>query len=161
VAICDPRDFIWRNLNLQVLGMFHAKYCQIWCSSSWEDFIKAFPYILLCKSLNPWSGAIHDSLDFIWTKLNLLVPRMLHAKHQWILDLWDEDFWRFIKTVLILPLNGVLKEASPFIWIPIPQACFLPTLVEIGQWFLRRSCLKQKLMRDGWLTMEDRWRAMA
>jgi len=33
------RGHLWpqgRYLNLLVLGMIHAKYCPIWCSSSWR-----------------------------------------------------------------------------------------------------------------------------
>jgi len=47
-AICDPRDFICTNLNLLVLGMFHAKYCPIWCNSSLEDdFLSISLYITM------------------------------------------------------------------------------------------------------------------
>jgi len=42
---------------------------------------KAFPNVLLCKSLGPWGGAMHDPRDFILTKLNLLALGMLSAKY--------------------------------------------------------------------------------
>jgi len=32
-----------------------------------KNIFQAFPYILLCKSLNPWGGAMHDPSDIIWT----------------------------------------------------------------------------------------------
>ena len=34
-------------------------------------------------------------------------------------------------------------------WIPFTQGCFVPSLVEIGQWFWRRS-QKWKKLTDGW-----------
>jgi len=38
MTIFCHRDFIWTYLNLLVQGNLHAKYCPIWCSSSWEYF---------------------------------------------------------------------------------------------------------------------------
>jgi len=100
-------------------------------------FLNISLYILLCKSLSPWCGAIHDPKDFIWTNFNLLAPRMLHATYQCIPagGSWEEDFSRFIKIFLMLPLIGSQKGPDPLfkqIWIPIPQASFMPSLVEIG-----------------------------
>jgi len=82
-------------------ALFPTKFGWNWPSGSW----KALPYILLCQSLSPWGAAIHDPREFIWTHLNLLAARMLHAKYQCIpaSGSWD-DFWRFIKIFLILPL---------------------------------------------------------
>jgi len=110
--------------------MFPAKFGWNWPSGSWEDFLNIFPYILLCKRLSPWSGATHAPIDFIWTTLNLLAPRMLHGKYQCIPagGSWEETFSRFIKIVLTLPLIG-----------PHPRACFLPSLVEIGLVVLEKS----------------------
>jgi len=67
--------------------------------------------------MSPEGVAIYDPRDFIWTNLNLLAPRMLHATYQRIPagGSW-EDFWRFIKIFLILPLIGAPKGASPYIW---------------------------------------------
>jgi len=92
-AIYDLSDFIWRKLNLPVLGMLHTKYCLIWCSSSLEDFL-SISYILLCKSLRPWGGAICNPRDFICTNLNLLVLGKLHAKYcpTGCSSSWEEDF---------------------------------------------------------------------
>jgi len=50
VAICDPRDFIWTNLNLLVLRVLHAKYQRIQASGSEKKIFIAFSYISLCKS---------------------------------------------------------------------------------------------------------------
>jgi len=30
-----------------------------------KKIVQVFPYILLCKSLSPWGGAIYDPRDFI------------------------------------------------------------------------------------------------
>jgi len=95
-----------------------------------------FPINYYVKVKAPGVGAIHDPRDFIWTNLNLLAPRMFHATYQYILasSWWEEDFWRFIKIFLILPLIGHQKGPAPLfeqIWIPILQACFMPRLVEI------------------------------
>jgi len=49
-----------------------------------EKIFQAFLYILQCKSLSPWGGAIHDPRHFIRTKLNLLARRILHAIYQCI-----------------------------------------------------------------------------
>jgi len=49
-----------------------------------KKFLSISLYISLSKSLYLWCGAIHDPRDFSWTKLNPLVLRMLHAKHQCI-----------------------------------------------------------------------------
>jgi len=58
-AICDPWDFIWTQLNLFVLGMLHAKYCPIWCVSSWEEhFLSISLYITMLKfKLLGWGHA--------------------------------------------------------------------------------------------------------
>jgi len=73
-----------------------------------EKISYAFPYISLCKSLSPRGGAMDDPRDFIWTNLNLLAPRVIHAKYQCIptSGSWEEDFWRFIKISLVLPRIG-------------------------------------------------------
>jgi len=34
-----------------------------------KKIFQAFPYILLCKSLSPWGGAMDDPRDFFWTNL--------------------------------------------------------------------------------------------
>jgi len=98
----------WSNPNPHHPSMFPTKFCWNWPRSSWEEYFKAFLYILPCKSLSPWGGAIHDPRDFIWRKLNLLAPRMLHAKYHCIpaSDSWEEGFWSFIKIFLILLLIG-------------------------------------------------------
>jgi len=145
VAIYDPWDFIWTNSNLLVLGMIHAKYCPIWCRSSWEDDF----YISICKSLSPLGRVIHDPRDFIWTLLNPLVPRMFYVKYQCIptSGSWEKDYLIFIKIFLILPVIGPQKGPSPLfeqIRIPIPQACFPPSLVEIGQVVLEKKSFKGK-----------------
>jgi len=107
----------------------------------------AFPYIILCKSLSPWGGAIHDPRDLIWTNLNLLAPRVLHTIYQCIPagGSWEEGL---SKLCLLCPLLGP-KRGQPLYLnkseSPIPQACFLPCLVEIHlEWFLR-SRLKEKV----------------
>jgi len=78
-----------------------------------KKIFQAFPYILLCKSLSPWGRSIHYLRGLIWTNLNLLAPRMLHAKYQGILasGSWEEDLSKF---PLFYPLLGP-KGASPFI----------------------------------------------
>jgi len=86
---------------------------------------------------------------------------MLHTKYQWIpaIGSWEEDFWRFIKKkILILPLIGPQNGPASLveqIWIPIPQACFLPSLVEIGLVVLEKKSLKWKSWRrtDGRRTL--------
>jgi len=104
-----------------------------------EKIFEAFSYILLCKFLSPWGRAIRDSRDFIWTNLNPLSQKMIRTKYKCIpaSSSWEEDFWRFIKIFLILPLIAIGSQKGPtplfeHIWIPIPQAWFLPSLVEIG-----------------------------
>jgi len=96
--------FIWTNLNPHLSSMFPINFGWNWPSGSWEDFLSIS--LLLSKSLSPWGGTIHDPRDFIGTNLNLLAPRMLHAKYQCIPagGSWEEGFWRFIKIFLILPL---------------------------------------------------------
>jgi len=37
--LLTPGTSFEKNLNLLVLGMLHAKYCLVWWSSSWEDFL--------------------------------------------------------------------------------------------------------------------------
>jgi len=93
-AISDPRDFIWTNWNLPVLGMLHANYCPIWCSSSWEeDFLNISLYITILK-FKPLGWAMHDPRDFILTNLNLLVLGKLLVKYCSIYCniSWEEDF---------------------------------------------------------------------
>jgi len=51
--------------------------------------------------------------------------KMIHTKYQWIpaSGSWVEDFWKFIKNILIRPIKG----ASPFIWTnlnPHPKRIF-------------------------------------
>jgi len=87
---------------------------------------------------------------------------MLHTKYQFIpaIGSWEEDFWIFINFFLILPLTGTQKEPAPLfeqIWIPIPQACFLPSLVEIDLVVLEKKSFKG----IGWRRMDDRRCAMA
>jgi len=48
-----------------------------------EKIFLAFLYILLCKSLSPWSGAKYDTRDLICTNMNLLAPRMFRSKAFW------------------------------------------------------------------------------
>jgi len=74
---------------------------------------------------------------------------MLHAKYQCIPagGSCEEDFSRFIEIVLILPLIGPQKRPAPLfeqIGIPIPQACFLPSLVETGLVVLEKKSFKGK-----------------
>jgi len=48
----------------------------------------------------------------------------------------EKIFLRFINIFLILPLIWPQKGPAPLfeqIWIPIPQACFPPSLIAIGQ----------------------------
>jgi len=41
------------------------------------------------------------------------------------------------------------------IWIPIPQARFPPTLVEMGQVVLEKNSFKGKKLTDGWVPAEQ------
>jgi len=59
----------------------------------------------------------------------------------------EKNFERFNHFVLILPLTGPQKGPDPLfeqIWIPIPQSCFPPSLVEIGQVVLEKKSFKGK-----------------
>jgi len=114
-------------------------------------YFKHFP-ISLCNSLNPYGGIIHNPRDLIWINLNFLAPMMLYTKYQCIpaSGSWEEDFWRFIKIVLILLLIGPEKGPASLvehIWIPIPQAWFLPSLVENGLVILEKKSFKGKMNR--------------
>jgi len=56
-------------------------------------FLKKFPFLVPF-----WGGYICDPAHFIWTNLNLLAPRMLHAKLKSILasGSWEEDFLSYL-----------------------------------------------------------------
>jgi len=129
--------------------MFPVNFGWNWTSGSWEeDFLSISLYITMQK-FKPLGGTKHDPRDFIWTNLNLLVPRMLYAKYQCILasGSWEEYFWRFIKMFLILPLTVPQKGPAPLfeqIWFPISQACFLSSLVEIGRVVLEKKSFERK-----------------
>jgi len=79
-------------------------------------------------------------------------PGMIHARYQCILAIgsWKEDYWRFIKIVLIWPQNGPAPLFEQ-IWIPIPQAHFLPSLLEIGIVILEKKLFEGKI----WRRMDD------
>jgi len=66
--------------------------------------------------------------DFILITLNLLAPRIFHAKYHCIpvSGSW-EDFWRLIKTFFYFAPYWASKGASPFIWTnlnPHPTSMF-------------------------------------
>jgi len=114
-----------------------------------KKIFKSFCYVSLYKIMSPKGVAVYDPTDFISTNLNLLAPRMFHAKYQSFpaSGSWEEDFLRFNKIFLILPLIGPQRGPAPFykqIWIPIPQSCFPPSLVEIGQVVREKKSFKGK-----------------
>jgi len=62
--------FIWTTLNPHPPSMFLVKFGWNCPSGSWEeDFLSIS--ILLCKSLSPWGGAMHNPRDFIWSSISL------------------------------------------------------------------------------------------
>jgi len=77
--------------------MLHAKCCAIRCSISGEEHILVFPYIHVYHYVK--LKAPGDPMNFMYTNFNLLDPRMFHTKY---------------KKILILPLTGPQKKASPF-----------------------------------------------
>jgi len=145
---------IWTNMNPHHAGIFLTKF--------------ALNLLDLYKGLSPLGGAIHDPRDFIWTNLNLLALRMLHTKYQCIpaSGSWEEDFWTVTKIFLILPFIGPQKGLAHLfeqIWIPSPQACFLPSLVEIGLVVLEKKSFQGKSWRrtDGRTTDAVRWHKLS
>jgi len=83
---------------------------------------------------------------------------MLYAKYQGILasGSW-EDFWRFVKIFMIVPLIGPQKGPVPlFEQSPYPKHVSYQVWLKLDQWFLRKCHLKENLRR----TDDGRW-AMA
>jgi len=137
--------FIWTNLNSHLPSMFPTSFGWNWRSGSWEeDFFKTFPYILLCKSLSPWVApymTLGTLFGHTWSSLsqgcsmpNINVFRpVVHEK-----------------SYQNLPYS-VPKGASPFIWTnlnPHPQACFLPSLIEIGLVVLEKKSFQRRRTTD-------------
>jgi len=93
---------------------------------------------------------MHETRDFISTNLNLLARRMLHSKYQCIPagGSREEDFSRFIKIVLTLPLLGQ-KRGQPLYLNKFesrsPKHVSCQVWLKLAQWFLRRSRLKEKV----------------
>jgi len=132
----EASPFIWTNMNPHLQVCFLLSLVEISLVVLEKKTFKAFPYILLCKSLSSWGGAIHDPRDFIWTNLNLIVPRMLHTKYQYIPPLVHEKkiFEDLSKFSLFCPLLGP-KEVSPFIWIiwiHIPKHVFCQVWLKLA-----------------------------
>jgi len=91
------------------------------------------PYMILGTSLNKHESPCPKDAPY---------QISMHSG-QWFMR---RNFWRFIKIFFFCPLL-----ASPFIWtirIPIPQACFLPSLVEIGLVVLEKKSFKGKVNRQ-------------
>jgi len=86
--------------------MIHAKYFCICSTGSSVDFLKKNPF--------SGGGAIRDPRDFIWTNLNLLVPRMLHANLKSIMasGSWEEDFLSYKP---MFPWGGAIYDPRNFI----------------------------------------------
>jgi len=107
------------------------------------------PYILLCKVLSPWGGAIRDPRDFICITSNRLPPRMLHAKHQCIpASTWfmRRTFLKIYKMFsLFCPLLAP-KSGQPFYLnkseSPSSKHVSCHVWLKLVLWFLRRRFFK-------------------
>ena len=87
-------------------------------------------YFRNCVIISPWKKAE----PVVWTKLNILHPRMLCAKFCWNRP---SEFKCIFAILLLSPLG--LRRAPLFGQnsIPFIQGKILPNIFKIGQWFWR------------------------
>ena len=77
------RAIIWTILVEALKMKLHTNYKRPRPSSFREDFLKFFfPYMCLCKTSDPWVGAIFDPILIIWIVLEVVDKLKIHNKYQ-------------------------------------------------------------------------------
>ena len=105
--------------------------------------------------ISPWKRAG----PFIWTNLNPLHPRMLCAKFdwKWVGGSGEEDFSNIVNVFSLFrnyfPFGIGWGPSFEQTWIPFTQGCYVPSLVELAQWFWRRRWKCEKFTTTPTTTM--------
>ena len=86
-----------------------------------------FPYFFI---ISPWKMAG----PFIWIHFNSPSPKMLCAKFgwNWLHGSGEKEFLNFLTVSLLFPLEKERGPSYEYIWTPLIQEWFVPSLDEIG-----------------------------
>ena len=118
------------NVHCRFVTLFQNK-----TQSLLKLFTHFFPYIILCKTCDPWGGANFNPRDFILTNFVEVYYAMLHTKYlsSRTYSLWQEDFlsfsfWLPWQPEFCMELNslkefwrGPCKEHSCEVWLKLVQ----------------------------------------